>query len=223
MGSGIVDLWNKGTGIKLQMEVNEQKLFDTNNSESVERNPLQDVPSKVVAGSVKDSKPETDTKIREFRFESEKYCEAVDMWPQRGRHIMAQYTDKAILVYQAFKPEIAEYATLHQSFEGCKSYKTTRMTWIKTNFLWMMYRSGWACKKNQEVIQISSTKKEVTIASLHGIRSYSAFGLREIFSNGCCGLPSRHSMENMPRMKTDLNAPKVTQTNLETRTGFMVW
>jgi len=82
------------------------------------------------------------------------------------------------------------------------------MTWIKTNFLWMMYRSGWACKKNQEVIQISSTKKEVTIASLHGIRSYSAFGLREIFSNGCCGLPSRHSMENMPRMKTDLNAPK---------------
>mmetsp|Transcript_15362 Transcript_15362/g.21490 ORF Transcript_15362/g.21490 Transcript_15362/m.21490 type:complete len:295 (-) Transcript_15362:134-1018(-) len=152
MGSGIVDLWNKGTGIKLQMEVNEQKLFDTNNSESVERNPLQDVPSKVVAGSVKDSKPETDTKIREFRFESEKYCEAVDMWPQRGRHIMAQYTDKAILVYQAFKPEIAEYATLHQSFEGCKSYKTTRMTWIKTNFLWMMYRSGWACKKNQEVI-----------------------------------------------------------------------
>lgn len=27
-----------------------------------------------------------------------------------------------------------------------------RMTWIKPNFLWMMYRSGWAQKKNQEVI-----------------------------------------------------------------------
>jgi len=24
-----------------------------------------------------------------------------------------------------------------------------RMTWIKPNFLWMMYRSGWASKKNQ--------------------------------------------------------------------------
>ena len=24
------------------------------------------------------------------------------------------------------------------------------MSWIKTNFLWMMYRSGWASKKDQE-------------------------------------------------------------------------
>lgn len=26
------------------------------------------------------------------------------------------------------------------------------MSWIKPNFLWMMYRSGWATKKNQEKI-----------------------------------------------------------------------
>ena len=26
------------------------------------------------------------------------------------------------------------------------------MSWIKTNFLWMMYRSGWASKRNQEKV-----------------------------------------------------------------------
>jgi hypothetical protein len=26
------------------------------------------------------------------------------------------------------------------------------MSWIKTNFLWMMYRNGWATKKDQEVV-----------------------------------------------------------------------
>ncbi len=35
-----------------------------------------------------------------------------------------------------------------------------RMTWIKPNFLWMMYRSGWAVKKNQErILAIKLTKK----------------------------------------------------------------
>ena len=29
-------------------------------------------------------------------------------------------------------------------------YSFTRMTWVKTNFLWMMYRSGWGRKRNQE-------------------------------------------------------------------------
>jgi hypothetical protein len=34
------------------------------------------------------------------------------------------------------------------------------MTWIKTNFLWMMYRSGWATKHNQEKILAITIKKE---------------------------------------------------------------
>ncbi|CAG8468257.1 19226_t:CDS:2, partial [Racocetra persica] len=58
-------------------------------------------------------------------------------WPASGRHIMAQYDESTITVYQAFKPSIAHYA---------------RMTWIKPNFAWMMYRSGWATKKDQERI-----------------------------------------------------------------------
>ena len=43
-------------------------------------------------------------------------------------------------------------AVANQTFLKCKDYSTTRMTWIKPNFLWMMYRSGWAEKKGQENI-----------------------------------------------------------------------
>src|ERR1051326_6100358 len=35
------------------------------------------------------------------------------------------------------------------------------MSWIKPNFLWMMYRCGWASKENQErVLAIWITKKD---------------------------------------------------------------
>ena len=33
---------------------------------------------------------------------------------------------------------------------GGEKFSFTRMSWIKPNFLWMMYRSGWASKKDQE-------------------------------------------------------------------------
>ena len=40
---------------------------------------------------------------------------------------------------------------INLKFTGCDSFSTGRMTWVKTNFLWMMYRCGWATKdKNQE-------------------------------------------------------------------------
>ena len=72
-------------------------------------------------------------------------------WPKKGRHILAQYDDDTIVVYQAFKPEIAEWAIKNQKFGGL-CYNFNRMSWIKTNFLWMMFRSGWASKKDQEQI-----------------------------------------------------------------------
>jgi len=34
------------------------------------------------------------------------------------------------------------------------------MTWIKPSFLWMMYRSGWATKENQERILALKIKRE---------------------------------------------------------------
>ena len=33
---------------------------------------------------------------------------------------------------------------------GGEMFSLSRMSWIKTNFLWMMYRCGWAAKRNQE-------------------------------------------------------------------------
>lgn len=82
--------------------------------------------------------------------EFEHYIDQVKQWPQEGRHILAQYDDKSIVVYQAYRPSIAEYAVRHQRFGGEFSYN--RMSWIKPNFLWMMFRAGWATKEGQERI-----------------------------------------------------------------------
>ena len=48
-------------------------------------------------------------------WQTESYMEQLTKeWPRRGRHILAQYDDHSIVVYQAFCPEIAEYAVKHQ-------------------------------------------------------------------------------------------------------------
>ncbi|WP_316844452.1 DUF4291 domain-containing protein [Pedobacter psychrodurus] len=78
-----------------------------------------------------------------------KYKEQVIEWPKSGCHIMAQYDDEKIIVYQAYRKEIGEFAVNNQYFGG--QFSLSRMTWIKPNFLWMMYRSGWGTKEGQEV------------------------------------------------------------------------
>jgi Domain of unknown function (DUF4291) len=78
------------------------------------------------------------------------YTEQLPLWPQSGRHIMAQFDDDSIYVYQAYRPSIAKFAVEHQRFGGDFSF--SRMSWIKPNFLWMMYRAGWASKEGQEHI-----------------------------------------------------------------------
>ncbi len=71
--------------------------------------------------------------------------------PQTGQHILAQQTDENIVVYQAFNPLIANYAVQKQQFGG-SAYSFNRMSWIKPNFLWMMYRCGWAQKEHQQQV-----------------------------------------------------------------------
>ncbi len=71
--------------------------------------------------------------------------------PQNGRHILCQERGENLIVYQAFNPHISEFAVRHQRFGG-SHYKFTRMSWIKPNFLWMMYRAGWAAKEHQQQI-----------------------------------------------------------------------
>ena len=64
--------------------------------------------------------------------------------------ILAQFDENSIIVYQAYRPAIGNFAAENGYFGG--PFKLTRMTWIKPNFLWMMYRCGWAIKEGQEVV-----------------------------------------------------------------------
>ena len=72
-------------------------------------------------------------------------------WPATGHHILAQYDDDTVVVYQAYRPSIGSAAVAAQRFGG-GGFSLSRMSWIKPNFLWMMYRCGWATKKDQEVV-----------------------------------------------------------------------
>lgn len=80
---------------------------------------------------------------------TESYSQQVKVWPQQGRHILAQFDAETIIVYQAYRADIGHFVAQHSVFGGGFSY--ARMSWIKPNFLWMMYRSGWGTKENQEV------------------------------------------------------------------------
>lgn len=77
------------------------------------------------------------------------YQEQCRHWPVEGRHIMAQYDDQSVVVYQAYRLSIGRFAHQSQRFGGDFSFN--RMSWIKPNFLWMMYRCGWGTKSDQEV------------------------------------------------------------------------
>ena len=84
------------------------------------------------------------------RLRLEPYLEQRPRWPAAGRHILAQYDDETVIVYQAYRPEIGLDAAAHGRFGP--AWSRDRMSWIKPNFLWMMYRCGWATKEGQEVV-----------------------------------------------------------------------
>ena len=77
------------------------------------------------------------------------YSEQIKIWPTSGRHILAQFDAETIIVYQAYNAAIGRYAIEHGKFGN--GFSSSRMTWIKPNFLWMMYRSDWGTKQNQEI------------------------------------------------------------------------
>ena len=78
------------------------------------------------------------------------YAEQMKCWPQTGQHILAQFDDETIIVYQAYSPRIGRFAIENGWFGG--EFKYSRMSWIKPNFLWMMYRSQWGQAEGQEVV-----------------------------------------------------------------------
>ena len=78
------------------------------------------------------------------------YAEQMKRWPQSGLHILAQFDDDTIVIYQAFCRSIGQFALENGSFGG--DFKYSRMSWIKPNFLWMMFRSQWGQAEGQEVV-----------------------------------------------------------------------
>ncbi|MEO8392589.1 MAG: DUF4291 family protein, partial [Chloroflexota bacterium] len=66
------------------------------------------------------------------------------------RQIYAAYDEAGIQVYQAFTPSIVQAALAKGTFGA--GFGLDRMTWIKPSLGWMLYRSGYASKHNQEAI-----------------------------------------------------------------------
>jgi Domain of unknown function (DUF4291) len=85
------------------------------------------------------------------KLETELYSEQLKRWPQAGRHILAHYDADTIIVYQAYKPSTRDWSVAHGQLGG-PEFSFNRMSWIKPNFLWMMYRCGWASKEGQETV-----------------------------------------------------------------------
>lgn len=78
---------------------------------------------------------------------------------QYTKEIFAHYTKEYIRIYQAYNTTIAHEAVKLQTFG--ENFNVNRMTWIKPSFLWMMYRSNWGTKKNQDNILAIDIRRNV--------------------------------------------------------------
>ncbi|XP_050408530.1 uncharacterized protein LOC126823624 [Patella vulgata] len=126
-----------------------------------------------------DKNSDIETRKSKTSLKIQLYAEQKRIWPTEGKHILAQFDQETIVVYQAFNPSIAKYAVNHQTFGG-PDYSFTRMSWIKTNFLWMMYRCGWAKKVNQQrvlAITISRTGFEEILSQAYTAKLQKSKGL----------------------------------------------
>ncbi|WP_448321275.1 DUF4291 domain-containing protein [Streptomyces sp. CO7] len=72
--------------------------------------------------------------------------------------VRANWSEDAVTVYQAYRPEIGRPAARDGRFPA--AWKRDRMTWIKPSFLWMMYRCGWAAKEGQETVLAVRIRRE---------------------------------------------------------------
>jgi hypothetical protein len=120
-----------------------------------------------------------------MRLITQNYREQQNSWPKSGRHILAQYDDESIVVYQAYRPEIGDFAAKHGYFGG--AFSLSRMSWIKPNFLWMMYRSGWAGKEGQEVVLALRLRRaafdEILACAVHSAHLPEVYGSREAWAS----------------------------------------
>lgn len=136
----------------------------------------------------------------------ERYLTQRARWPVAGRHVVAQYDDARVVVYQAFAPSIARAAVAQGRFgEG---FSLSRMSWIKPNFLWMMFRAGWATKASQEaVLAVTLTRAgfdEILAGAVHASHVPEVYGDRASWQRAVQGSDVRlqwdpdHAPEGAP-------------------------
>jgi hypothetical protein len=83
--------------------------------------------------------------------------------------VRASFDRETIVVYQAYNDAIADAAL--QAGRFVAPFSLNRMTWVKPSYLWMMERSGWGTKANQNrilAIRISRAgwEKALSLATL---------------------------------------------------------
>ncbi|MBX2810319.1 MAG: DUF4291 domain-containing protein [Myxococcales bacterium] len=109
------------------------------------------------------------------------YSEQSARWPTNGRHILAQYDAESVVAYQAYRPSIGRYAATRGFFGG--EFSLNRMSWIKPNFLWMMYRSGWGSKEGQQVVLAVRLRRpafdEILAQAVHSSFVAEVYGTQE--------------------------------------------
>lgn len=72
--------------------------------------------------------------------------------------IRADYDSETIVMYQAYRKEIALAALNANRF--VPPFSVQRMTWIKPSYLWLMERSNWGKKSDQEyILAVRITRK----------------------------------------------------------------
>lgn len=98
--------------------------------------------------------------------QTELYKESLLRLPNKGQQIIAHQHEDQLVVYQAYRTSIADYAVKHQQLGG-NDFSYSRMSWIKPNFLWMMFRCGWAQKENQARVLALWLRKEHFEMILH--------------------------------------------------------
>lgn len=87
------------------------------------------------------------------------------------QEIRAIYNKDTITVYQAYNAQIATEAIKNNKFESPFSFN--RMTWIKPSYLWLMARSNWGTKSNQEyILGIELYRQAWEKALSHGVLTH---------------------------------------------------
>jgi hypothetical protein len=110
---------------------------------------------------------------------TEPYLLQAARWPSSGRRILAQFDDESVIAYQAYRPAIGHFVANSGYFGG--EFSLNRMSWIKPNFLWMMYRCGWASKEGQEVV-LAVRLKRLAFDEILRMAIHSSF-VPEIYEN----------------------------------------